>query len=1086
MFTESDIRKQTDRGITYIKGYKLYTNGSVLGLDEEYSEEDRSCFVAGSVEGSYGNEYDVSIALDDNEEIKSYSCTCSAFETYPGMCKHCVALALEYLYSREDPEREEEFEDNPLGFRKNRTDTEILDVVAAFSLRRRMKEQTACGKIEIIPELQEISRYYYYGNRGNFKLTFKIGPEDGKQYVLKNVSDFLGHIYREEMHSYGKQLAFVHSKNAFTETAWKYIELMEQARRESSARYEELGREIILTPKLWDAFFEINQGSSMEYIAITGHKRELHFLKQEPPVRFRLIAEEEKGFQIKIPPLQLIRGGDRPYVKLQQSIYQCSDDFYAGAGEFLKLADEKKETSYHIARKDMPAFCGAVLPELDELGIADRGKLDLGEFQPKKAEISFYLDEENGRVTLKTMGIYGDAAYNLLKPTDFSGEYRDRTKEIRVQNLIRSYFSLEDIGEGILYFESDDHDRMYHLLNSGISQFEAEGTVYATDRIKGRKLLKNPRTQVGVAIKSGLLELSVQSSEFLPEELAGILDSYRKKEKYHLLKSGSYIGLEENSVATVAELLDGLGVSGKDFDEGRLEIPRFRACYVDQMLSQKEGQLQAERSSDYKAVIRNMKNVEDSDYQTPETLRDVLREYQKFGFRWLNTLADLGFGGILADDMGLGKTLQTIAYLLYRKRQRKTECPHLIICPASLVYNWEREIERFAPELKTAVIAGNAQQREEMIKGDQKADIWITSYDMVKRDISLYKERQFDTEVIDEAQNIKNHGTLAAKAVKKIRAEVRFALTGTPIENRLSELWSIFDFLMPGILGTYEKFRKGYELPIVQNQDERLAKRLKRMISPFILRRVKSEVLKELPDKLEQVVYARMGEEQRKIYESHALRLMESLEKQSEEDLQKGKLQILAELTRLRQICCAPEMLYENYGEISCKVETCMELIHQAMSGNHKVLLFSQFTSVFPILEKRLMQEKIPYYELTGQTSKEKRMQLTEQFNSGDVPIFLISLKAGGTGLNLTAASIVIHFDPWWNLAAQNQSTDRAHRIGQEQQVTVFKLIAQNTIEEKIVKLQQEKEKLASQILDGEGMAVSALTKNDFMEILEF
>lgn len=1085
MLTERDIREQTDKGITYIKGFKLYENGSVLYIDTAGGEKDGSCCVSGTVEGSYGNEYDVSIALDENEEIEGYSCTCPAFETYPGMCKHCVALALEYLYSGEDAQGEEVFEDSPLEFREDRTDTELMDIVAAFSLRRRMKELTACGRIEIIPELQEISRYYY-GNERNFMLTFKIGPEDGKQYVLKNISDFLGHVYREEMHSYGKQLAFVHSKNVFTETAWKYIELMEQAEKAARARYENLGKEMALTPELWDRFFEINQERSMEYASLTGHKGKLYFLKQDPPVRCRLCPEGEKGFQIKIPPLQLIRGKDRRYVKLQQNVYQCSDNFYAGAGEFLKLADEKKETSYHIARQDMPAFCGAVLPELDRLGISDKGNLDLGEFQPKDAEISFYLDEENGRVTLKTMGTYGDTAYNLLEPADFSGEYRDRTKEMRVQNMIRSYFSLEDIREGLLYFESGDHDRMYHLLNTGISQFEAEGTVYATDRVKGRKLLKNPRMQVGVSIKSGLLELSVQSREFPPEELAGILESYRKKKKYHLLKSGSYIGLEENSLSTAAELLDGLGVSGKDFEGGTLNVPKFRACYVDQMLRQKDGQLQAERSSDYKALIRDMKNVEDSDYQEPENLRGVLREYQKFGFQWLNTLADLGFGGILADDMGLGKTLQTIAYLLYRKQEGKAQFPHLIICPASLVYNWEREIERFAPELKTLLIVGNVQQREELIRGRQDADVWITSYDMAKRDVSLYRDYQFDTEIIDEAQNIKNHGTQAAKAVKKIHAEVRFALTGTPIENRLSELWSIFDFLMPGILGTYEKFRKGYELPIVQNQDERLAGRLKKMISPFILRRVKGEVLKELPDKMEQIVYARMGEEQRKLYEVHAVRLMESLEKQSDEELQKGKLQILAELTRLRQICCAPEMLYENYSETSCKVETCMELIHQAMSGNHKILLFSQFTSVFPILEKRLLQEKIPYYELTGQTSKENRMRMTEQFNSGDVPVFLLSLKAGGTGLNLTAASIVIHFDPWWNLAAQNQATDRAHRIGQEKQVTVFKLIAQNTIEEKIIKLQQEKQKLSSQILDGEGAAASALTKDDFMEILEF
>ena len=559
-----------------------------------------------------------------------------------------------------------------------------------------------------------------------------------------------------------------------------------------------------------------------------------------------------------------------------------------------------------------------------------------------------------------------------------------------------------------------------------------------------------------------MLELSVQNSSFSPEELTEILDNYRKKKKYYRMKSGDYLPLEENALTTVAELLDGLGISAKDLSDGKIEVPQFRACYVNQVLKQKDGHLQVERDADYKSIIRDMKNVEDSDFQVPATLNQVLRGYQKLGFRWLNTLAKLGFGGILADDMGLGKMLQVISYLLYRKQTHISENASLVVCPASLVYNWEHEFKRFAP------------------------DIWITSYDMLKRDVSLYRECHFDTEIIDEAQNIKNQGTQAAKAVKKIHADIRFALTGTPIENRLSELWSIFDYLMPGILGTYEKFRKEYELPIVQNQDMQLTERLKKMISPFILRRVKKEVLKELPDKIEQTVYSEMEPEQRKIYEAHALQLMETLKKQSHEDIQKEKLQILAELTRLRQICCSPKMLYENYKETSGKLSTCLELVNQAIEGNHKVLIFSQFTSIFPLLGERLKQMKVPYYELTGQTPKEERIRLVEEFNSNEVPVFLISLKAGGTGLNLTAASIVIHFDPWWNLAAQNQATDRAHRIGQDKEVVVFKLIAQNTIEEKIIGLQEQKQKLASQILEGEGVAISTLTKEDFMNILEF
>lgn len=387
--------------------------------------------------------------------------------------------------------------------------------------------------------------------------------------------------------------------------------------------------------------------------------------------------------------------------------------------------------------------------------------------------------------------------------------------------------------------------------------------------------------------------------------------------------------------------------------------------------------------------------------------------------------------------------------------------------------------------MRVRVISGSAAQREELIRSEEPSDIWITSYDMVKRDIALYKDIIFDTEVIDEAQNIKNQGTMAAKAVKKIKAQTKFALTGTPIENRLSELWSIFDYLLPGLLGSYEYFRKTYEIPIVHDGSECQMERLRKMVSPFILRRVKGDVLKELPEKLEQVIYSEMDDEQKKIYVSYVQRTLAMLKQKSADEVKNTKLQILSELTRLRQICCDPALVYENYNDSACKVETCVELVKEAVAGGHKVLIFSQFTSIFPILQKRLEISKIPYYVLTGATPKEKRLEMTEAFNKDDVPVFLISLKAGGTGLNLTAASIVIHFDPWWNLAAQNQATDRAHRIGQKNQVTVFKLIVKDTIEEKIIKMQEEKQKLASQILEAEGISAASLTKEDLLDILE-
>lgn len=1084
MFTEKDIVKNVSSQSTIDRGVRLFKNDYVWDINT--NETKKGFFINGLVQGSYDNEYNVQIRLDEPDgEIIDYSCDCPAFFSYGGMCKHCVAVALEYIEQR----KTSEFScSSPLASglrpREVTTDEKILDIIEAVALRKRLDEQTACGNIELIPVLHEIHTYYH--SNPDYILTFKIGASDGRKYVLKNLGDFLDHIRKEEMYSYGKQLSFVHSKHIFTKEAWEYIKMMTIINEQMSYSFESLGKELPLSADLWDVFYEINCGKTIEFESPNSNITALHFTKKELPVKLSLSENDDGSFSIKIPPLVFLSGRIKYYAIIKDILYPCSADVVSSAGYFFALADTKKESVYCIARKDMPAFCGSVLPELQKANVLTKTKLNLDEFKPKEAKITYYLDDENGRVTLKTTGTYGDETYNLLNPPSFANEYHDRTKELRAVNLGRSYFPNEDFSEKVLYFASDDDDRMYHLLNTGIGQLEEDGTVYATSAIKGKKLIHSPKAHIGIALKSGLLDLNVQSDAFSNNELSSILDSYQKKKKYYRMKNGNYIKLEDNALSTLTELLDGLGLSAKDLADENIEVPKYRACYIDQILRKKDAALHVDRNADYKAIIRDMKNVEDSDYSVPLSLSQTLREYQKTGFRWLNTLAHLGFGGILADDMGLGKTLQMIAYLLYRKQTDAVHLPHLIICPASLVYNWKRELNRFAPELKVNVITGNAAQRESLITNDKNSNVWITSYDMIKRDLRLYADCHFDTEVIDEAQNIKNHGTQAAKAVKKIQADIRFALTGTPIENRLSELWSIFDFLMPGILGTYEKFRNCYELPIVQNQDAQITDRLKKMIAPFILRRIKNEVLKELPEKIEQVVYTNMEPEQRKIYEAHAIQLMNTLKNQSTEDVQKDKLQILAELTKLRQICCAPQILYENYKETACKLDACMELVHQAISGNHKVLIFSQFTSIFPILEKRLRQEKISHYKLTGQTSKEERILLVEKFNSDDVPVFLISLKAGGTGLNLTAANIVIHFDPWWNLAAQNQATDRAHRFGQDKQVIVFKLIAQNTIEDKIIELQESKYKLAQQILDGQGTSISTMTKDDFMEILKF
>lgn len=446
-------------------------------------------------------------------------------------------------------------------------------------------------------------------------------------------------------------------------------------------------------------------------------------------------------------------------------------------------------------------------------------------------------------------------------------------------------------------------------------------------------------------------------------------------------------------------------------------------------------------------------------------------------------MAAYGFSGILADDMGIGKTLQVIT-LLEDEKLHNSDSLSLVVCPSSLILNWQSEIEKFSKTLTNIIISGTSDERRVAIMQCRDYDVVITSYDYLKRDIEAYEQLSFQYQIIDEAQYIKNHNTKNAISVKQIHAQHRFALTGTPIENSLAELWSIFDFLMPGYLYTYTYFKKQYELPIVKENDMGMLKELKRMVEPFILRRVKKDVLKELPEKVENTMLIELDEETRKLYMANVSLIRDDLHKSfKEKGFENSKIMILSMLTRLRQLCCDPRLLYENYNGVGAKISACMEFIENCRESGKKVLLFSQFTSLLSLLEKELVRQDIPYYLLKGSTPKLQRQQLVNSFNSDDTPVFLISLKAGGTGLNLTSAEVVIHFDPWWNVSAQNQATDRAYRIGQHNNVQVVKLIAKDTIEEKIMQLQSLKQDLSDSIIHNNEGVITSMSKEELMDL---
>ena len=969
-----------------------------------------------------------------------------------------------------------------------KTDTSLKNLLNRYSMRAGstyLLPENIYGKVELEP--------YFKMEYSYATVEFKIGME--QKYVLKNISAFLHSIKINEKVRYGKKLEFYHHLDAFTESAKRMIAFMEQQemdkRRQSQfhAYYAYTGsyeRTMELDSVGIDRFFEAV--GDMPFEAEVGFLPEDTYTFSPEEKRPKLVIRQGgSGIFLMLEDDSVIIGEKYFYFYDADMIYRSPAGMKETVGEFFEFLHRQTGGQTYIAADELAMFCRDLLPLLKKyFKVEKEAGFDESLYVPPKPEFELYLDRQDmNTVGAKLMAAYGDDKYNVLEKIA-PGEVRDLAEELRIKNLVEPYFNEYALSQTVFVLKNNE-EMLYQLVSGGLRRLGEFMTIYTTENFRNLKVVSSPAVSVGISLKSDLLELKIHSDEMSREELAYLLSKYDRKKKYIRLKNGDFLNIEEDGLSTLAEVSEDLRLTETNLKKGTLIVPKYRAMYLDAALKNNQ-LLSIEKNKEFKGMVRNMKTIEDSDYEVPEALNSIMRSYQKNGFLWLKTLRENGFGGILADDMGLGKTLQVISLLTAEQQEmqagEKELRRSLIVCPASLVYNWQKEITRFAPQLKTVIVAGSVPDRASIIRHSKEGEILITSYDLLKRDAEVYQKFVFAIQVIDEAQYIKNPSTQAAKGVKKITAAFKLALTGTPIENRLSELWSIFDYLMPGFLYTYQKFREEIELPIAVNQDANKMERLQRMIRPFILRRLKGDVLKDLPEKIEENVFARLDGEQMQLYDAYATRMKEMLSQQNEKEFHKGRMQILSELTKLRQLCCDPGLLLEDYHGESAKTDMCMELIVNAVGAGHKILLFSQFTSMLDRLTERLKKEGIDYYLLTGSVNKEKRMQMVESFNNDDVPVFCISLKAGGTGLNLTSADIVIHYDPWWNVAVQNQATDRAHRIGQKHVVTVYKLVAEGTIEEKIIDIQERKKKLAEQVLEGEGMDSASFTKEEILELL--
>lgn len=727
------------------------------------------------------------------------------------------------------------------------------------------------------------------------------------------------------------------------------------------------------------------------------------------------------------------------------------------------------------------ASLGAELPDLSQVA-------DLVDAQPSivlvtdgdiieaRARLSVRYDEHE--LAIPPSGFPSPLAF--MPPADRSTRpqvvRRDvGTEMAAVQALLSQGFTPDEDGETLVA----RGDAAVSFWTQGIAELPKEWEKRVPDDL-AKVLVRSTPVAPQMRVSSGVDWLSLDVS-FATEgvavdeaELRACLEHGRHLVK---LEDGSYAPVREEDVAEILQRMAEIEAGVTDMSK----LPLSQAGRVQDLMRLVGG---AKVTPSAKALFKKLGDTtEIPSVAKPRNLKVAnFRDYQKRGFSWLVFLHELGTGGILADDMGLGKTLQTIALLVWAKNKSKRKL-NLVIAPTSVVSNWALEIEKFAPSLTTVVWQGP--DRHELRSELDDADVMITSYALLRRDEEFLKSLDLRYVILDEAQHIKNPLSATARAAKSLKSDRRLALTGTPIENRLSEIWSIFDFVAPGLLGTLKTFEERYSRPIDRG-DEEAAEKLRTIIRPMVLRRTKSEVAPELPEKIEQSIVVPMADEQAKLYKQMLKQVrdsvMSAVEKQG---VSKAQIQILAALTRMRQVACDPRLTNlsgEWSAETSGKLQALKEIVEEAVAGGHRVLVFSQFVQMLQLIRDVLDEAGVTYEYLDGATKD--RQERVDRFNNDEsINAFLISLKAGGTGLNLTGADTVVHFDPWWNPAVEDQATDRAHRIGQTKVVTVYKLIARDTVEEKILKLSAKKRELVSNVLTTESTPIKGLTKQDIDDL---
>lgn len=1091
---------------SYQRGERYVQEGRVTALTHHGQGR-----FEGTVVGTGSKVYTVQASILQSGGVQAM-CSCPAAASYYGYCKHVAAvlITIHKLYQGK----------TTLRSNWNVQTSYQGDQIVASSLislfQSKKEQQTALhphvNQVQARIPLQVMficKVVQSFGHTSKLAIELKLGVD--RLYVVQNIGEFLTCLEAGQSYEFTKNFSYQPDLHLFQPEDLKLLTLClrcyqseviyddvqdrstGRSRSYSKKRNE---RQLVISPLVWyDLARQLSEPNVHAVIeTVEGNLLPFTMVEAKLPASFVLSYNEvEKKYTLCCQNL------DRCQLL---TLYQCivSDEGISVLSteqmklvyELYQLLIDKQNEELVIPNEQIEAFMSYVIPQLEKLCECDIQSPVREQITSQKLIAKLFLDQDVNGLHGKLEFHYGDYCIDPWLSSDQRESndgviiIRDMEAETTIKDLFHVSPFIAEAGEFIAM--RDEH--IYEILFQFIPQLR-DGhdfvEVYTTPAVKRMyyKPIHPPKLKIDQSNHHDWLEVSFECEALTEEERHQIVLSMLEKKKYYRLPEGAFLSLESPEFQSFQETYNQLGVSKETVKQaqGSSINVAMSSIFQHNFKPDEDGNAIITYGDGLQNMLHQLHNPDTLELQPPSSITYPLRDYQVRGFRFMSVLGKYGLGGILADDMGLGKTLQSIAFVVSRMEHsvgnardprglfdhapNNTAQRTLIVAPASLIYNWAEEFGKFAPHIPVEVIAGDKAQREAIIKHDQAASVWITTYHTLRLDIELYEGIQLDCLILDEAQAIKNASSQTAQALRKLTANCSFALTGTPIENKLEDMWSIFHVVFPALLGSRRRF--------LELSSEKISKR----VAPFILRRLKRDVLQELPDRIDSTMQTELYTEQKRLYQAY----LAKLQADTTSDLKQGgfqahRIKILAGITRLRQICCHPSLFMDDYEGGSSKLEQLLELVEEACASGKRILIFSQFTSMLQIIAGSLEQAGFEHFYLDGSTPSKERISLCHRFNEGERSIFLISLKAGGTGLNLTGADTVILYDLWWNPAVEEQAAGRAHRMGQKQVVQVIRLVTKGTVEEKILALQERKRTLMNEVVSAESV--------DFMDSMDF